>query len=146
MRPRSKLVLRGEGDEPYPEQGVSSCLGRKNDELADSDSRLNHMIPQSDPEDTPPIKNEIPSPPQTRKGMTHSSGKCERSFSSSPTILLSKREHPTWPHERMFSFAQEYSWGTTIRPFTLFGGVGPSFSHLGRGWDFGFDGRGVLGI
>ena len=103
MRPRSQLVLRGEGDEPYPEQGVNSYLGWINDEFADSDLRLNHMIPQSDPKDTPPIKNEIPSPPQTRKGMTHSSGKGERSFSSSPTILLSKREHPTWPHERMMA-------------------------------------------
>ena len=107
MRPRSQLVLRGEGDEPYPEQGVSSCLGWINDEFADSDLRLNHMIPQSDPKDTPPIKNEIPSPPQTRKGMTHSSGKCERSHSSSPTVLLSKRKHPFVRPGGVFSFALE---------------------------------------
>ena len=109
MRQRSKFVLRGEGDEPYPEQGVSSCLGWTNDEFADSDSRLNHMIPQSDPEDTPPIKTEIPSPPQMRKGRTHSSEKCERSYSSSPTVLLREKEHPFVRPGGVFSFAPECS-------------------------------------
>ena len=103
------MVLRWEGDVTHPEPEVSFCLEQRNDELADPNSRLNHTTPQSDPEDTPPIKTEIPSPPQMKKGRTHSSEKCERFYSSSPTVLLKEREHPFVRPGGVFSFAPECS-------------------------------------
>ena len=82
MRQRSQLLLRREGeckdmirvrtrhaeDEPYSKQAVDSYMEWKDDEFADSDSRLNHKIPQSDPNDTSPIKYKVPSPPRQEKG------------------------------------------------------------------------------
>ena len=90
------MVLRWEGDVTHPEPEVSFCLEQRNDELADPNSRLNHTTPQSDPEDTPPTKTEIPSPPQMkREGPTPPKRvQLESYYKTSHTFrLLREREH-----------------------------------------------------